>query len=75
MNGWRLGAVVGVFGGDAAALRNDYNEARRELNTLPAADRAPAQGWIEKADARDAALAASRQFAAEAMTTLAKPAQ
>ena len=59
----------------AAALRNDYKEARRELETLPAADRAAAQGWIEKADARDAALAVSRQFAAEAMTALAKPLQ
>jgi hypothetical protein len=58
----------------AAALRNDYTEARRELNTLPPADRAAAQGWIEKADARDAALAVSRQFATEAMTALAKPA-
>jgi hypothetical protein len=58
----------------AAALRNDYKEARRELETLPASDRAAAQGWLEKADARDAALAVSRQFAAEAMTALAKPA-
>jgi hypothetical protein len=58
----------------AAALRNDYKEARRELETLPAADRAAAQGWLEKADARDAALAISRQFASEAMTALAKPA-
>ena len=58
----------------AAALRNDVNEARRELNTLPPADRAAAQGWIEKANARDAALAVSRQFAAEAMTALAQPA-
>jgi hypothetical protein len=58
----------------AAALRNDYNEARREMKMLTPADREPAQGWIEKADARDAALAASRQFAAEAMTALAKPA-
>ena len=48
---------------------------RRELNTLAPADRAAAQAWIDKADARDAALAASRQFAAEAMTALAKPAQ
>jgi hypothetical protein len=59
----------------AAALRNDVNEARRELKTLAPADRAAAQGWIDKADARDAALAASRQFAAEAMTALAKPGQ
>jgi len=58
----------------AAALRNEYKQARRELETLPAADRAAAQGWIEKADARDAAFAVSRQFAAEAMTALAKPA-
>jgi hypothetical protein len=58
----------------AAALRNDSNEARRELNTVAPADRAAAQSWIEKADARDAALATSRQFAADAMTALAKPA-
>lgn len=59
----------------AAALRNDFNEARRELKTLTPADRAAAQGWLDKADARDTALAASRQFAADAMTALAKPRQ
>jgi hypothetical protein len=59
----------------AAALRNDYSEARRELKTLAPADREAAQGWIEKADRRDAALAASHQFAATAMATLAKPAR
>jgi hypothetical protein len=45
------------------------------LNTLSATDRAPAQAWLDKADARDAALAASRQFAADAMTVLARPGQ
>jgi len=59
----------------AAALRNDFAEARRELNTLAPADRAAAQAWLDKADARDAALAASRRFAADAMATLAKPVQ
>ncbi len=59
----------------AAALRNDIAEARRELKTLEPADRAAAQAWIDKADARDAALAASRQFAVEAMAALSKPAQ
>ena len=59
----------------AAALRNDFDEARRELKTLAPADRAAAQSWLDKADARDAALAASRQFAADAMAALAKPAQ
>ena len=58
----------------AAALRNDSADARRELNTLPPADRAAAQPWLDKADERDAALAASRQFAADAMAALAKPA-
>jgi hypothetical protein len=67
------GAVVARA--TAAALRNDANEARRELKTLAPADRAAAQAWLDKADARDAALAASRQFAADAMNVLAKPAQ
>jgi hypothetical protein len=66
------GAIVARV--TAAALRNDYAEARRELNTLAPADRAAAQPWIDKADARDAALATSRQFANAAMAALAKPA-
>jgi hypothetical protein len=67
------GAVVARI--TAAALRNDFHEARRELKTLDPADRAAAQSWLEAADARDAALAASRQFAADAMAVLAKPTQ
>ena len=57
-----------------AALRNDLSEARRELNSLDPADRAAAQGWLEKAGERDAALSASRRFANEAMAALARPA-
>jgi hypothetical protein len=67
------GAIVSRV--TAAALRNDFLEARRELNVLAPADRAAAQGWLDKADARDAALAASRHFADEAMASLATPAQ
>jgi hypothetical protein len=67
------GAIVARV--TAAGLRNDLAEARRELNTLAPADRAAAQAWLDKCDARDAALATSRQFAAEAMAALAKPAQ
>src|SRR5262249_24853457 len=59
----------------AAAIRNDFGEARRELASLSPEDRAPAQAWLDKAAARDAALAASRHFADEAMAALAKPAQ
>ena len=67
------GAVVARI--TAAALRKDSNEARRELKTLEPDDRAAAQSWLERADARDAALAASRKFAADAMAALGKPAQ
>jgi hypothetical protein len=67
------GAVVARV--TAAALRNDFAEARRELKTLAPADRAAAQAWLDKADARDAAIAASRQFASDSMAALAKPRQ
>lgn len=59
----------------AAARRNDIAEAKRELMTLPPADRAIVQPWIDRVDARDAALATSRQFAAAAMAALSKPAR
>jgi hypothetical protein len=65
------GAIVARV--TAAALRNDVVEARRELNSLAPADRVAAQGWLDKASERDAALAASRHFAAEAMAALARP--
>jgi hypothetical protein len=58
----------------AAALRNDVAAARREVNALAPADRGAVQAWIDKVDARDAALAASRQFAADAMAALNRPA-
>jgi hypothetical protein len=67
------GAVVARV--TAAALRNDYTDARRELDTLAPGDRTAAQAWLDKANERDAALSASRHFAAEAMAALAKPAQ
>lgn len=66
------GAIVARL--TAAAVRNDLAEARRELNSLDPADRAPAQGWIDKAAERDAALAAARRFASDAMAALSKPA-
>jgi hypothetical protein len=67
------GAIVARV--TAAALRNDLGEARRDLAALSPADRAPAQAWLDKASARDAALSASRQFADEAMAALAKAGQ
>jgi hypothetical protein len=59
----------------ADALRNDFADARRELASLDAADRAPAQAWLDKVAARDAALASSRQFADDTMSGLAKSVQ
>jgi hypothetical protein len=67
------GAVVARV--TAAALRNDIAETRRELDSLDPADRAAAQGWLDKVRARDAALAASRQFAEQSMASLANQAQ
>jgi hypothetical protein len=58
-----------------AALHNDFAGARRDLAELSPADRAPAQAWLDKAAARDAALAASRQFVDDAMAGLAKTGQ
>lgn len=57
----------------AAAKRDDLDAARREAKQLAPAERAPLQGWLDRADARDAARAAARQFAADAMAALAKP--
>jgi hypothetical protein len=57
----------------AAAKRDDLDAARREAKQLAPAERAPLQAWLDKADARDAARAAARQFAADAMAALSKP--
>lgn len=59
----------------AAARANDVTAARRALTELPAAQRAPAQAWLDKVAARDAAREAARQFAASALAALGKPAQ
>lgn len=58
---------------EAKAARNDIAGARDDLAKLPATVRAPAESWIKRAAARDAALAASRQFAQDALGALGKP--
>lgn len=55
----------------SAAVHNDLALTERELKSLPPADRAAAQPWIDKVDARRAALGASRTFADNAMAALA----
>lgn len=56
----------------AAAQREDIAEANNLIMQLPDADRAKLQVWIGKVDARDAALAAVRQFAQDAAAALPK---
>ena len=58
---------------EAKAARNDISGAPGDLAKLPAAVRAPAEAWIKRAAARDAAIAASRQFAQDALGALGKP--
>ncbi len=77
----RIRPIEEVAGDDPAAViaraeikagRGDVPGALAELGHLPATVRAPAQAWISKAQARAAAFAASRAFAADALAALAQ---
>ena len=57
-----------------AAQREDIVEAKRLLMTLPDTERAPAQPWIDKVNARDAALSAASRYAQDAMSVMPPPA-
>jgi hypothetical protein len=51
----------------------DISGALAELAKLPPEARAPADGWIKKAQARDAAIAAARNISQTALSALVKP--
>lgn len=55
---------------EIAAAKADIAAALGDLGKLGEATRAPAQAWIEKAQARQAALAAARQYAADTARAL-----
>jgi len=57
---------------EIAAAHADIGAALTDLGKLPEATRAPAQAWIKKAEARQAALAAVRAFAAQSALALGK---
>ena len=57
---------------EAEALHADIANALADLAKLPEDVRAPANGWIAKAKARQEALAAARSFAAHAARALGK---
>jgi hypothetical protein len=57
---------------EVKATHGNIAGALSELARLPEAARAPAQGWIRKAEMQVAALAAARRFAETAVNALAK---
>jgi hypothetical protein len=67
------GAIVARI--DVDARRSDVAAALAEIARLPEAARALAAPWVKKAEAREAAIAASRRLAADALAALGKPAQ
>jgi hypothetical protein len=78
----RVRPVEGIAGDDPAAIitriearaaQTDLAGALAELAKLPAGSRAGAQGWITRAEARNAAVELSRRFVADAVAALAKP--
>ena len=65
------GAAI-VARGEAKAGRGDLAGAVAELGELPPNARAPAEAWIKGAQARIAAIDASRRLAADALSGLGK---
>jgi hypothetical protein len=64
-------SVVTRIGVDAAHA--DIAAALADIAKLPDAAKPPAAAWVEKAQARNAAIAASRKLAADALVALSKP--
>jgi len=78
----QVGPIDRVPGDEPAAVvrrielraeQGNVNDAVAEIAKLPEAARALAKEWLGKVQARNAALDASRQFAAGAFASLAKP--
>jgi hypothetical protein len=55
------------------SARGDLAGALAELSALPAGARAPAQGWISKAQGRVAAIEAGRRFVSDTLAALGQP--
>ena len=55
------------------AARTDIAAALADIAKLPDAAKPLAAAWVEKAQARNAAIAASRKLAADALAALSKP--
>ncbi len=59
---------------NADAARGDIAAALAEIGRLPDAARSLAENWTKKAEAREAAIAASRRIATDALAALGRPA-
>jgi hypothetical protein len=66
-------AVIGRA--QAKAARSDFPGAVAELKALPANLRTPAEDWIRKVEARDAAVNASRRLVTDALAALGEASQ
>jgi hypothetical protein len=64
-------SVAARIGADAA--RADIAAALADIAKLPESARSLTAAWVRKAEARNAAVAASRQLAASALAALGKP--
>lgn len=58
---------------EAKTLRGDLSGAVVEIEKLPPSMRAPAQGWLDNVRRREAAIAASRKLAVDALKAIGKP--
>jgi len=56
-----------------AAARGDFAAALADVVRLPDRTRSAAESWVKKVEAREAAIAASRRVAADALAALSKP--
>ncbi len=64
-------AVVTRLNGEAA--RGDFAAVLADAARLPDRERSVADGWVKKVEAREAAIAASRRIAADALAALSNP--
>jgi hypothetical protein len=53
--------------------RGDFANALAAIASLPGGARSAAQSWVKKVEAREAALAASRRIAGDALAALGRP--
>ncbi len=64
-------AVVARINDDVT--RGDFANALAAIASLPGRARSAAQSWVKKVEAREAALAASRRIAGDALAALGRP--